>query len=657
MERLFDVILSMSLNASALVLVVLALRLMFANAPKWLHCLMWGLVAFKLICPLSVEDVYAVTPPLDSVESLLRSAATREVLTAEPEKTGEFFAVTTEKVPPEEDGEGTQFSERPSADSERPNDNNAMARLPAAVWLTGAAALLLYGAGSYLRLKRRLADAVPVEGTTLPIYRSDRIQTAFLCGVVKPKIYLPFRLEEKGEETERQVIAHEAAHLQRGDHLTKVFAFVLAAVYWFNPVIWLAYVLYARDMELACDEKVIRGRSEEERKAYSRALLACAEENSAFLIHNAVPVRFGEIAVKKRVTNVLYKKKPAAWLIGTGVAVLVLVGWHFLTKPLSFSSFYSVSNEDLARYTVEVPEELDRAVADAMFAEIGISPSDITVDGKTYRYAAIRDDDDMIWYECAGEGHLILGYQETESAAEVYMMGGWGSYQFINGKFVGGCALNPLLLRFDKDADGNYIYQSCEEPLDGTLFYDSVYQMFPKDVADQYFKIDAYTHNRLQRVVSEQCSRYAEGYLKMLGRTAEIGEYRDFDFKILSDYGVSDEVDNELFSLYDDYNLAEIGEQECLEYGKRIVYRVSWDGNRWGSGVVTYMKYEYDSGKVIEKDSYRIKGKSFTCIEGNDRRLTKREAGSESDDDSDSDVYFNGVPYGTNLFASAEQEP
>ena len=143
----------------------------------------------------------------------------------------------------------------------------------------------------------------------------------------------------------------------------------------------------------------------------------------------------------------------------------------------------------------------------------------------------------------------------------------------------------------------------------------------------------------------------------MLGRTAEIGEYRDFDFKMLSDYGVSDEVDNELFSLYDDYNLAEIGEQECLEYGKRIVYRVSWDGNRWGSGVVTYMKFEYDSGKVIEKDSYRIKGKTFTCIEGNDRRLTKREAGSESDDDSDSDVYFNGVPYGTNLFASAEQEP
>ena len=512
MEQIFLQVLSRSLEASVVVLAVIAMRLVFRSAPKWMHCLMWALVAVKLACPFAIESEFSLMPTGHSLPRLLNEAGWEtggggQISDSEDavgqEKTGEFLVVTTEKIPPEEDGEGTQFSERPSADSERPNDNNAMARLPAAVWLTGAAALLLYGAGSYLRLKRRLADAVPVEGTTLPIYRSDRIQTAFLCGVVKPKIYLPFRLEEKGEETERQVIAHEAAHLQRGDHLTKVFAFVLAAVYWFNPVIWLAYVLYARDMELACDEKVIRGRSEEERKAYSRALLACAEENSAFLIHNAVPVRFGEIAVKKRIANVFNNKKRTVWMI---VAVLIVMTVAAVTLLTQQGAFYKSA--------------LDQAVAEAIFEENDVPITEITIDGQVYRYGNAAKS--LMLGECAGEGHRIFGTKKDENTLEVYVMYSLISYGVQEGQLTeaSGSVRIPARMTFSIDENGQYILRDFEEAGDGDRYAAFMDERLPRGVANRMMLSEGLGWGLLNAELNRQCLRYGNNYLKVIDKTS-----------------------------------------------------------------------------------------------------------------------------------------
>ena len=621
MEQIFLQVLSRSLEASVVVMAVIAMRLVFRSAPKWTHCLMWALVAVKLACPFAIESEFSLMPTGHSLPRLLNEAGWETGGGGQISDSAD--AVGQENPPPSAVspavGNGADSADHAavSSDEEEPRAARESSRVPnqplsaagmaASVWLTGAAALLLYGAGSYLRLRRRLADAVPVEGTTLPIYRSDRIQTAFLCGVVKPKIYFPFGMSG---ETERQVIAHEAAHLQRRDHLTKAFAFVLAAVYWFNPVIWLAYVLYARDMELACDEKVVRGRSEEERKAYSRALLACAEENSAFLIHNAVPVGFGEIAVKKRVANVLKNKKNAVWVIVAALVVAAAVAVVLLTRPKS--------------YAVDVPQKLDDAIAENIFDSMQVSMSDFLMDDERYYYAAVSGLTERTDCECAGEGHLVLGMQESDHAVTVYALCSASGYGFRDGNLVSntGYSCVPTVITFAVDDDGHYRYQSRQEPEDGAYFRKSVEKMFPRSVLAQYDKSmkTAGSHNEVAKQLSDQCDKYAEGYLKKIGREAKIGDYADFDFKILSDYGVSPEVSNALYELHTEDGIyignygIYLGNFETIENGTRYVYAQIWNGDNRGNGIVTFMKYVYATGEEWEKVSFKVEGDTFTEI-------------------------------------------
>ena len=517
MEQIFLQVLSRSLEASVVVLAVIAMRLVFRSAPKWTHCLMWALVAVKLACPFAIESEFSLMPTGHSLPRLLNEAGWETGGGGRISDSAD--AVGQENPPPSAVspavGNGADSADHAavSSDEEEPRAARESSRVPnqplsaagmaASVWLTGAAALLLYGAGSYLRLKRRLADAVPVEGTTLPIYRSDRIQTAFLCGVVKPKIYLPFRLEEKGEETERQVIAHEAAHLQRRDHLTKAFAFVLAAVYWFNPVIWLAYVLYARDMELACDEKVIRGRSEEERKAYSRALLACAEENSAFLIHNAVPVGFGEIAVKKRIANVFNNKKRTVWMI---VAVLIVMTVAAVTLLTQQGAFYKSA--------------LDQAVAEAIFEENDVPITEITIDGQVYRYGDAAKS--LMLGECAGEGHRIFGTKKYENTLEVYVMYSLISYGVQEGQLTeaSGSVRIPARMTFSIDENGQYILRDFEEAGDGDRYAAFMDERLPRGVANRMMLSEGLGWGLLNAELNRQCLRYGNNYLKVIDKTS-----------------------------------------------------------------------------------------------------------------------------------------
>lgn len=295
MSALFLTILHMSVCASWLVLAVLLLRLCLRRAPKWFNVLLWGIVAVRLVFPFSVESPLSLLP---------RSEAIRP-------------AITTVQTQP------AQISSAAAAGGSAAPAQSWLSIL-AWVWLAGAAALLLYTMVSTLRLRHRVREAVRLRGN---IYQSERIDSPFVLGTIRPRIYLPYRMDSRDRQ---HVIAHEQAHLRRGDHLWKPLGFLLLAVYWYNPLVWAAYILFCRDMELACDERVIRDMAAEERATYSQALLDCSRGRHWVA---ACPLAFGEVGVKTRVKAVLWYKKPAFWAVLAAVVVCAVVAVCFLTNP------------------------------------------------------------------------------------------------------------------------------------------------------------------------------------------------------------------------------------------------------------------------------------------------------------------------------------
>jgi len=198
--------------------------------------------------------------------------------------------------------------------------------LAATLWLAGIGAMLVYTAVSYLLLRRRVATAVLLENN---IYRSENVDSPFVLGIFRPKIYLPFQMDG---ESLTYVIAHEQAHIRRGDHLWKPFGFLLLALHWFNPLMWLGYILLCRDIELACDEKVIKAMDNEAKANYTQALVTCSVNRRSIA---ACPLAFGEVGVKERVKSVMNYKKPAFWIVAAAIAVCVIVGACFLTNPVT----------------------------------------------------------------------------------------------------------------------------------------------------------------------------------------------------------------------------------------------------------------------------------------------------------------------------------
>ena len=597
LSKIFLQIVQLSLEAGFLVLVLLLLRLVFRSAPKWLHCLMWALVAVKLVCPFGIEIEASPMPRSDAVRSSVESTASVR------ESVGELPGQHATQQEQPSQSHGTEIQSHAAQSQSKPAGSSTI--LPSAVkigswiWLAGMAGILLYAAASTIALRRRLADAVPLDDSTENpdrIYRNDRIQSAFVFGIVRPKIYLPFGID--GENL-RQVIAHEKAHLRRFDNVTKAAAFILAAVYWFNPAIWLAYILYCRDIELACDESVVKGKQPDERKAYSMALLACSAEKNAFMINSAIPVQFGQSAVRRRVTNVLKNKKPAIGLICVGIVAIAAALIVVITRP--------------ADYRTDVPKELDEAVARSIFTMNGVSMSDITVNGQTLHYGAVRDSETIIESECLGEGHVILGYRDKGDIVEVYTLCGAIGYGFRDGMLVdeSGYFRAATLIKFDKTEDGKYIFKEAQESKDGGLMVPSIREMFPSALAKK--AISAQGNDEIGDAMQKQCDTYAAAYLKAIGREAEITSYHNQDFPILTDNGVSVAVSNALYELHPEYSIY-VGSFERLENGKRVVYSQWWSDNKIGPVTVTFQKSEYGSGKIVEKYVYKVEGDKFERI-------------------------------------------
>ena len=311
MAAVFLKLLNLSISASWLVLAVLALRLVSKRSPKWMNVLLWGIVALRLMLPFSIESALSLIPSAETVSPAAVQFDPAPTITSgvsvidnavNPSLSEHFAAVPTASV----------------------NPLYVWAYLAGWVWLIGLGAMLLYALVSYLRLRRRVSVSLCVREN---IYLCDAISSPFILGVVKPRIYLPSGLDEVQRQN---VLAHERAHLARRDHWWKPLGFALLAVYWFNPALWLAYALLCRDIELACDERVIRTMDESAVKTYSTVLLACSMPRKAVI---TCPLAFGEVGVKERVRNALRYKKPAFWVIAASVTVCIVVAVCFLTNP------------------------------------------------------------------------------------------------------------------------------------------------------------------------------------------------------------------------------------------------------------------------------------------------------------------------------------
>ena len=311
MAAVFLKLLNLSISASWLVLAVLVLRLVSKRSPKEMNVLLWGIVALRLVLPFSVESALSLIPSAETVSPAVVQFDPAPTITSGVEFIDNAVNPSLSE----------SFAAAPLASV---NPLYVWTYLAGWVWLIGLGVMLLYALVSYLRLRRRVSVSLCVREN---IYLCDAISSPFILGVVKPRIYLPSGLDEVQQQN---VLSHERAHLTRRDHWWKPLGFALLAVYWFNPLLWLAYALLCRDIELACDERVIRTMDESAVKTYSTVLLACSMPRKAVI---TCPLAFGEVGVKERVRNALHYKKPAFWVVAASVAVCVVVAVCFLTNP------------------------------------------------------------------------------------------------------------------------------------------------------------------------------------------------------------------------------------------------------------------------------------------------------------------------------------
>lgn len=342
MEALFLKLVNLSLTAGWLVLAVVVLRLIFRKAPRWIFCALWGLVALRLICPVSVESVLSLIP---SAEPLPQDI----IYTAEPYIDSGIEVVDRVVNPVLMDSLGAAET------LTSVNPTQVWSFILSRIWVVGTVIILAYALVSFLLLKHRVSTATLLKKG---VKQSERVVSPFVLGIFRPVVYLPYGVSDDDLE---HVLAHEQAHIRRRDHWWKPVGFLLLSVYWFNPLMWVAYVLLCRDIEAACDEKVIKGMEKDVRRAYSTALLNCSVHRRSIA---ACPLAFGETGVKSRIKNVMNYKKPAVWIILLAVVAAIIAAVCLLTDPVDGGNKETVSVE---RIEIGIPPDMNMAEGSSVF--------------------------------------------------------------------------------------------------------------------------------------------------------------------------------------------------------------------------------------------------------------------------------------------------
>lgn len=403
MKELFTGILNISISAGILIIVCTLVRLIFRRMPKFVRCLMWLLVAIRLAVPFAIESPFSLLPAREYV-----TVSSNDNVSADEAGNAYSNNDLTDK------SNAGIINKVDTADTAE--DNNSVATEHTAetnnidvmyvlsiVWLVGVVAVLIYALVSYIRLRRLVDDAVLLKDN---IYQSERAGTAFILGVIRPRIYVPYRLSLN----ERYMsISHEKAHISRRDHLVKPLGFIIVAVYWFNPLVWLAYILLCRDIELACDEKVIKKIGYDKKKDYSQALLNLSIPKKYI---SACPVAFGEVGINERIKNVLTMKKGKKIIIAVAVAICAVLAICFLTYPKKIkNNSGDVAGVQAAEETeeVQVVEETTEETAEENTTETNSSENATT--GST-----IEDD---ICYPVMGSGTITRQFSEEHQGVDI----------------------------------------------------------------------------------------------------------------------------------------------------------------------------------------------------------------------------------------------
>ncbi len=311
MESVFLKLLNMSIAASWLILAVLLLRFLLKKAPKYFSCILWALVGIRLVWPFSLESVLSLIPSAETVpeHSLYSSAPSIDSGIGVINNT--LNPIISEAFAPQVVGGSV-------------NPLQIFVYGASVLWLIGLIGMVIYAGISYARIRRRVRESIQWDGE---IRLCDRIDTPFILGLFRPRIYLPSSMDEADMEF---VIAHEKAHLKRRDHWWKPLGFAILSVYWFNPLIWVAYILLCKDIELACDEKVLKELGMAIKKPYSEALVHCSVSRRTIA---ACPLAFGENNISGRIRSVLHYKKPTFWLILLALLACIVAAVCFLTDP------------------------------------------------------------------------------------------------------------------------------------------------------------------------------------------------------------------------------------------------------------------------------------------------------------------------------------
>lgn len=407
MEAIFLKLLNMSIVAGWITLAIIVLRLVFKKAPRAVICALWIVVAIRLILPFSFESDISLVPSVETVPEEIMLQREPQIHTGISSLNSVVNPVISEVFAPE-----------PMTSA---NPLQIYIAVAANVWVLGIIVMVIYTLFSYLMLHLKTREGVEKEKG---IWLCDRIDTPFILGIIRPRIFLPTSM--KAEDME-YVISHEKAHLRRLDHIWKPLGFLLLTVYWFNPVMWVAYVLLCRDIELACDEKVISGMEVERKKLYSEALINCSAPRR---LVTACPLAFGEVGVKDRVKNVLSYKKPAFWIIICAVLVSVALAVCFLTDPIKPTALdiynengYTVISQEKYCFTLSVERAL---LPDSIYTEeVSFDEGEISAFKTTHteiyleKVQPANEGDDKLYfffncrYNLAESGKILYPYYKT----------------------------------------------------------------------------------------------------------------------------------------------------------------------------------------------------------------------------------------------------
>ena len=332
MEDIFIKILNMSITASYLAVAVILLKGIFRKMPKWISCILWGLVGLRLILPFSFESILSLIPSTETVPSDI-------MLSPEPHISSGIEAFNSAVNPIIYEN----FAPEPFMSA---NPLQIIIFIASVLWVTGIICMLIYTGVSYLVLKRKTAERLKTENGT---FVCDKIDSPFILGVIRPEIYIP---SDTPEDALSFITAHERAHIKRGDHLWKPLGFLLLSVHWFNPLMWIAYIFLCRDIEAACDEKVLKEMGTDVKKSYSNALISCSSPRKLI---TACPLAFGETAVRSRIKNILNYKKPTLWIIIIALIAGIILSVCFLTDPNTSSDnqFITETSYDGVYLTVD----------------------------------------------------------------------------------------------------------------------------------------------------------------------------------------------------------------------------------------------------------------------------------------------------------------